>query len=70
MNADPECSGCSSVRSCHSATAENTLQFVNVEDLVPGTRPGPLDREQNSGNSTGFEQTQRDAAKVRREELE
>ena len=48
-NADPECSGCISVRSCRSAAAANTRNFsANGEHLYPRVRPGPLDHVQRS----------------------
>ena len=48
-NADLECSGCISVRSCRSAAAANTCNFsANAEHLVPRLRPGPLDNVQRS----------------------
>ena len=48
-NADPECSGCISVRSCRSAAAANTCNFsANAQHLVPRLRPGPLDNVQRS----------------------
>ena len=46
-NADPECGGCISVRSCRSAATANTCNFsANAEHLVPRVRPGPLDHVQ------------------------
>ena len=54
-NADPECSGCISVRSCRSAAAANTCNFsANAEHLVPRLRPGPLDNVQRSHGELQF----------------
>ena len=49
-NADPECRGCSSVRSCRSATAETHATFPPPREkhLVPRTRSGPLDHHEES----------------------
>ena len=47
VNADPECSGCISVRSCRSAAEAITPQLsANAEHLAPRARPGLLDHVQ------------------------
>ena len=46
MNADPDCNGCISVRSCRSAAAAHACNHsANAEHLVPRVRPGPLDHK-------------------------
>ena len=47
-NADPECSGCISVRSCRSAAANPCNFSANAEHLFPRLRQGPLDNVQRS----------------------
>jgi len=48
-NADPKCGGCSSVRSCRSATAENTCYL----SATAGKAPGSADAARSSGSSSG-----------------
>ena len=45
-NADPDCNGCISVRSCRSVAAAHPCNHsANAEHLVPRVRPGPLDHK-------------------------
>ena len=53
MNADLECSGCISVRSCRSAAEAITPQLSAIaKHLVPRARSGPLDHEQKESWKT------------------
>ena len=73
MNADPDCNGCTSVRSCRSAAAAHACNHsANAEHLVPRVRPGPLDhklkeswRTPTHHEQTGRLRADRKAAKFR-----